>query len=129
MGAREMLGFEKRRPPILPAFQHADGCKIMKADPTTEIRWSEIRRGVWEAICVCGKQYHYESIADARSRQDPYHPSTFRHFGQCEHRDTTDPVLVRAILKIQERDGYWWVQCGACDGGWQVPFYAVESVG
>jgi hypothetical protein len=24
--------------------------------------------------------------------------------------------------------GYEWVECGACDAGWQVPHYA-ESVG
>jgi hypothetical protein len=24
--------------------------------------------------------------------------------------------------------GYWWVECGTCECGWQVPHYA-ESVG
>jgi hypothetical protein len=24
-------------------------------------------------------------------------------------------------LKATEKEGYWWVTCGACDAGWQVP--------
>jgi hypothetical protein len=28
-----------------------------------------------------------------------------------------------------EREGYWWVQCAACDGGWQVLFYAARELG
>lgn len=46
-----------------------------------------------------------------------------------EHRDVTDPVLLRAILRVHDREGYWWVECGTCDYGWQVPHYAAESVG
>src|SRR5215204_7414177 len=36
-------------------------------------------------------------------RRDPYDPSTFRRAGECEHRYTSDPALLRAILKV--RDG------------------------
>jgi hypothetical protein len=33
------------------------------------------------------------------------------------------------LLKIRERDGdYFWVECGGCETGWQVPFFA-ESIG
>jgi hypothetical protein len=57
-------------------------------------------------------------------------PSTFRHAPQCEHQGATDPVLLRAILKVIDRAGgdYWWVECSACDCAWQFPHYA-ESVG
>jgi len=44
---------------------------------------------------------------------NPYDPSTFRHAGQLEHRYTSDPALLRAILKV--RDG----ACGAT-GGWNA---------
>jgi hypothetical protein len=52
-------------------------------------------------------------------------PSTFRHAGQCEHRYSSDPALLRAILKVRPgaNEGYWWVQCSACEYGWQVPHY------
>jgi hypothetical protein len=57
----------------------------------------------------------------------PYDPSTFRHAGQCEHRYTSDPAPLRAILKVRDGAGrdYWWVECGTCEFGWQVPHYAV----
>jgi len=64
------------------------------------------------------------------ARLDPYDPSTFRHAGQCEHRSTSDPALLRAILKVRDGagGGYWWVECASCEIGWQVPHHA-ESVG
>ena len=60
----------------------------------------------------------------------PSSVKTSRHAGQCEHRSTSDPALLRAILKVRNGagEGYWWVECGACDTAWQVPYYA-ESVG
>ena len=54
---------------------------------------------------------------------------TFRHCGGCEQRDTAYPAILRAILRVHDREGYWWVQCGACDCGWQVQYYAAESIG
>ena len=66
-------------------------------------------------------------------RLDPLDPSTGRHFGQCEHRDTTDPALLRVLLKVRDVafDGgdYWYVTCGACEAEWQVPHYAAASGG
>jgi hypothetical protein len=55
----------------------------------------------------------------------------FRHAGQYEHRDTSDPALLRAILKVRDGVGgdYWWVECGTCDTAWQVPHYAAKSGG
>jgi hypothetical protein len=91
----------------------------------------EVESGHWQAVCQCGSVDHYEKPTDRRTRLDPLDPSTFRHAGQCEHRDTTDPVLVRAISKVKDGAGgdYWWVECGAYDTAWQVPHYAAESVG
>jgi hypothetical protein len=63
--------------------------------------------------------------ADRRVRLDPNDPSTSRHAGQCEHRYTSDPALLRVILKVKEGagGGYWWVECATCEHGWQVPHY------
>jgi hypothetical protein len=77
------------------------------------------------------QEHFHEAPADHRTRLDQLDPSTFRQAPQCEHRRTTDPVLLRAILKLRDGAGgdYWWVECSACDCGWQVPHYATESVG
>jgi hypothetical protein len=114
----------KKKGPTLP-FTHAADCKIVKADPDVQIEWSEVSAGHWEAVCVCGHEYFNAPLTDDRERLDPYDPSTFRHAGQCEHRDTTDPALLKAILKVRDGagGGYWWVQCATCDCGWQVPHY------
>ena len=79
---------------------------------------------------VCGEQHHHGLRNPAR-RLDPFDPTTSRHFGQCEHRDTTDPALLRVILKVRDHPewGYWYVVCGACGSEWQVPYNAAESVG
>ena len=76
-----------------------------------------------------GAEDVYEEPADRHARLDPYDPSTSRHASQCEHRDTSDPAFLRAILKVRDGagGGYWWVECGTCECGWQVPHYA-ESV-
>ena len=108
-----MFGLRKRGP--TRPFPHADDCKILKADPGVEISWSEIESGHWQAVCGCGSQDVYEEPADRRARLDPLDPSTFRHAGQCEHRDTTDPSILGAILRVRDREGYWWVWCGTCD--------------
>ena len=124
-----MLDFRRKEPK--KPFQHAHDCKIFKLEPSVEIKWSETRRGVWEAVCVCGKDYHYEPVSDGRIQLDPYDPSTFRLAPQCEQRDITDPVLLKILLKVHEGTGgpYHWVTCGACDTSWQVLHYAAESEG
>ena len=111
-----MRASTERKGPSRP-FTHTPDCKIMKADPTTEIPWQEVERGRWQAICQCGEEYVHERPADRRSRLDPLDPSTSRHAGQCEYRDTTDPAVVRLILKVKDGMGgdYWWVECGTCD--------------
>jgi hypothetical protein len=108
-------------------FGHADDCKIVHADPDVQIPWSEIRRGVWEVRCVGGVQYHHDPITDDRVRNDLL---KIGHRGapQCELHGETDPAVLWFALKAVEKDRYWWVQCSACDTGWQVPHYA-ESVG
>jgi hypothetical protein len=112
----------RKKGPTRP-FSHADHCKLVKADPRVEIPWTEIESGHWQAVCQCGSENFYEEPADRRARLDPLDPSTFRHAGGCEHRDTSDPALLRAILKVQDGAGgdYWWVKCGTCDTAWQVP--------
>jgi hypothetical protein len=62
-----------------------------------------------------------------RVRLDPMDPSTFGHAPTCEHRDVTDPSILKAILRVRDRDGYWWVECAGCDYGWQVPHHAAAS--
>jgi hypothetical protein len=103
----------------------------VKADPRVAILWSEVKSGHWQAASACGSEDVYKKPADRRARLDPLDPFTFRHAPQCEHRDTTDPAVLRAILKVREGagGGYSWVQCGICDCGWQVPHYAEESAG
>ena len=50
---------------------------------------------------------------------------------QCVRRDTTDPALLRVILKVRDvADGdSSVVECGSCETLWQVPHYAAESGG
>jgi hypothetical protein len=50
--------------------------------------------------------------------------------GQCEYVSETDPAVLKVLLKVKPglREGYDWVECGACGAGWQVPYYA-GSVG
>jgi hypothetical protein len=55
---------------------------------------------------------------------------TSRHMGECEFAAETDPAVLWVILKVKDGagGGYWWVECGSCEAGWQVAHYA-ESVG
>jgi hypothetical protein len=124
-----MFGLKKKGPD--KAFSHTADCKIVKADPDVQIPWNEVERGHWVAECQCGKEHVHAAPADRRARLDPLDPSTSRHAPQCEHRDTTDPALLRAILKVRDGmdGGYFWVECGVCDHAWQVPHYAAKSVG
>jgi hypothetical protein len=59
-------------------------------------------------------------------RLDPVDPRTTRHLPQCEFASETNPATLKVLLKVRERDGYWWVDCGSCEAGWQVPFYAAS---
>lgn len=127
-----MFGLKKKAP--AEVFAHTSDCRIVAADPGVQIPWNEIRRGVWEARCVCGVQHHYEPVVDDRVRLDPLDAKTSRHAGQCEFASETNAAVLRIILKVKEGTGgdYWWVECNACDNAcdsaWQVPYYAV-SVG
>jgi hypothetical protein len=112
---------EKNRhaPPGRP-FSHADDCKILAADPGVQIAWSEIERSHWVATCVCGEE-DYRAPASPRVRLDPYDPATSRHLPQCEFAATSDPAILRALLRVRPGldPGYQWVECGACSAGWQ----------
>ena len=66
---------------------------------------------------------------DERPIQSVGHPrdcdgSGARHAGSA----TTDPAVLRVTLMLVKDgagEGYWWVECGTCEHGWQVPHYAV----
>jgi hypothetical protein len=123
--------FGRKKGPSRPteAFAHAAGCTIVTADPGFQPEWQEIEEGHWRRICQCWSEDIYEPRVDTRTRLDPLDPATFRHGGGCEHRDTTDPTIVKAILRVHDREDYWWVECSTCEYGWQVAYYAAESVG
>jgi hypothetical protein len=126
--AMSMFRSKQRPEPLERPFVHADGCKILKNDPGVELEWSQVERGHFERICVCGRQDYYVPAAP-RTQLDPLDPATGHHLGGCEFATATDPALLKVLLKVTEKDGgYWWVQCGSCAAGWQVPHYA-ESVG
>jgi hypothetical protein len=50
--------------------------------------------------------------------------------GVHDLRHREDPTVLKFLLKVKDGAGgsYWSGECGACDMGWQVPYYA-ESVG
>ena len=85
--------------------------------------------GHYRRTCQCWSEEIYEPRVDTRTRLDPYDPSDFSHFPACEHRDTTDPVIVKAILTVQERETYWYVHCRTCETGWQTSYYGAVGVG
>jgi hypothetical protein len=118
-----------RGPPARP-FSHADGCKILAADPGVQIEWSEIERGHWVATCRCGEE-HYREPEPAGVRNDPYDPRTAHHLPQCDFANTADSASVRAVLRVRPGldSGYPWVECNVCEAGWQVPDYAEEGGG
>ena len=37
------------------------------------------------------------------------------------------PAVLKVVLKVKPGlgEGYHWVECGGCEAGWQVPYYAV----
>jgi hypothetical protein len=42
----------------------------------------------------------------------------------------TDPAMLRAVLRVTTpKDGYEWVECNACDIGWQVAHFAESTQG
>ena len=114
----------KRKAPNKP-FNHAEDCPIVAADPSVEIPWSYLGDGFWKAECACGFETFTEPLVDDRVRLDPLDPKTSRHLGQCEYASETDPAVLKFVLKVKEgADGaYWWVECGSCECGWQVPHY------
>jgi hypothetical protein len=115
------------RPPSGP-FSHTDDCPILKADPGVELEWSRTEYGMWRRECRCGSESWQEPARSGRTRVDPRDPKTARHLPQCEFVSVADPVILRALLKVQDKEGYAWVECGSCAAGWQVPDYAEKSV-
>lgn len=76
---------------------------------------------------MCSCEYWREP-ASSRVRLDPLDPKTARHMGACEYKGVTEPDVIKVLLRTTEKDGYWWVECAGCEGGWQVAFYA-DGVG
>jgi hypothetical protein len=120
-----MFGRKKKGPD--KAFTHSDSCKIKKRDPNVEIQWSWVETGHWHAVCVCGEEHYYEPPAP-RPRLDPLDPTTARHLPQCEFAGEAEPAMLRHALKVKPGmgEGYDWVECNACGGGWPVPHHAAE---
>jgi hypothetical protein len=92
-----------------------------------QIQWSEVEIGALAG----GLRARGRALPRARrgpARSDPLNA----HLGapECEFAAATDPAVLRVILKVKDGAGgdYHWVECGACDTAWQVPYYA-ESVG
>jgi hypothetical protein len=56
---------------------------------------ASLRTDIGGRSAIAGAEDVYEE-SDRRVRLDPYDPSTFRHAGQCEHRYTSDPALLRS---------------------------------
>jgi hypothetical protein len=77
-------------------------------------------------VTEAGRQLSWGNGAD-RVRLDPLDPKTAHHLGQCEFASGTEAAVLRLALMVQDREGYWWMECSACDSGWQVPRY--ETVG
>ena len=120
-----MFGRPKKAPDKL--FMHAEGCRILAADPTAEIQWGELERGHWVAECVCGTE-HYHEPRTRPARLDPLDPKTARHLPQCPYVRETEPATLKLLLKVREREDYWLVDCGICESSWQVAFEAAESI-
>jgi hypothetical protein len=118
---------KKIEPPDTP-FAHGDDCKMVAADPTMKPPWSRLEYGQWKRECRCGSEF-WQEPAPSRVRLDPYDPKTASHLGQCEYVSETDPAVIKLLLRVTEKGGYWWVECAGCESGWQVPFYAQERVG
>jgi hypothetical protein len=83
---------------------------------------------LWKRECVCSYET-WQEPTPSRVRLDPLDPKTAGHMGACECKAATEPDVIKVLLRITEKDGYWWVECAGCEGGWQVPFYAQERVG
>ena len=120
-----MFGLKKKRPP--GEFTHTYDCKIVQSDPGVEIPWSYVGDGLWEAVCVCTKEFYRDPEMDERARLDPLDPKTSQHAGQCEFAGVTDAAVVRLALRVTDKDGYAWVECASCEHGWQVPHFAEPS--
>jgi hypothetical protein len=121
-----MFGLKKGGPD--KAFSHSDDCGIVAVDPGVSIPWNETRTGHWEARCQCGVEYFDQPVADRRVRLDPLDPRTANHLPQREFVTVTDPAVLRVLLKVTDKGDYAWVECGSCEAGWQVLFYA-ERIG
>jgi hypothetical protein len=94
-----MLGLKKKGPTLpTPPFQHAAGCRIVRADPGFEPPWQDLEEGHWRRECQCGAEDYREPHVDRRARLDPLDPATARHLGQCEYASETDPAVLQLAL-------------------------------
>jgi hypothetical protein len=119
----KLAGRKQRQAPPDGPFAHTDDCGIVRADPDARIEWSYVGDRRWERVCRCGREDWYAPAAP-RARLDPLDPKTANHLPQCEFITVTDPAVLRVLLKVTDKGDYAWVECGSCEAGWQVPFYA-----
>lgn len=80
-----MFGLKKRGP--TRPFTHADNCKILEADPTIQIQWSEVETGHWRAVCQCGSEDTWGRVRFRQYRRaKPTSPLRLDH-----HHDQSSP--------------------------------------
>jgi hypothetical protein len=117
-----MFGLRRKIEPPDRPFAHSDHCRILRADPSMVPVWSRGEYGLWRRECQCSYET-WQEPAPSRVRLDPLDPKTARHLEECEFKDVSDPGVLKILLRITEKDGYWWTECAGCQSGWQVPFY------
>jgi hypothetical protein len=69
-----------------------------------------------------------KSLSPAVFRSTRSTPGPAATWCSASFASETDPAVLRLALRVQDREGYWWVECSGCECGWQVSHFA-ESVG
>ena len=108
-------------------FSHAPDCKIVHADPSVQVPWSEIRVEFGRhAVCAASNTTMSPSPTTVSgSTRSTRRPLATRGSASST---VTDPAMLRAVLRVTRKDGYDWVECNGGDMGWQVA-HSAESVG
>lgn len=78
------------------------------ADPGFQPEWQEIEEGHWRRICQCWSEDIYEPRVDRELGSTRWIRPPSATGPSCERRDVADPAIVRAILRVHDREGFWW---------------------